>query len=161
MKRSLVILVACVVVAGCAESSTPSQIPDQDAAGVAFARGGVGPGGAQFLHVDPTGVDALLPGGFCSFRPDDSGEFNNFLRTNPNEKRFLKIEDASGSVSVVVFGGSTWSGKGRVNVSWPDYPTGQSFEMTMVGDHDAAGHAATCNYKIANGVAVQAEVKTK
>lgn len=161
MRTSMVFAVGCLIVTACSEAPTTNPAVSQQAAGAVFARGGSA-GGADFVTVNATGVDALLPDGFCSFRPDDSGEFNNFLRLNPKGTQTLKIQDASGTVTVTPFDGSPeWRGTGRVNVTWPNYPGGQSFEMMMVGDHDATGNAASCKYKIANGVAVEWFIKTK
>ena len=160
MRTSMVFALGCLVVTACSETPTANANSSLFPAIAWFDRGGSA-GGADFLSVSETGVDALLPDGFCSFRPDGSGEFNNFLRTAVSGTRTLKIQDASGTVIISPFGAPEWRGTGRVNVSWPNYPSDQTFEMMMVGDHDAVGNAATCKYRIANGNLVEWFVKTK
>lgn len=160
MQKSIAVALVCLTVSACSDATT-SDPAQQDGPGVSLARGGVNTNGSQFITVDETGVDAPLPGGFCSFRPDASGEYNNFFRSNPNGVRFLKIQDASGALVIAAAGQQTWHGTGRVTVMWPDYPDGLSFEMMMVGDRDATGHAGACKYKIANGVAVEWYIRTK
>jgi len=99
--------------------------------------------------------------GTCTFRPDGSGQFNNFVRTNPTGTSDFKVEDASGHITVTPWGGQTWSGTGHVNVSWPSYPTGDNFEATIVGSVSLGDRTAlaTCKDRIANGFQVEAFVR--
>lgn len=156
--RSCVVAVAlCGLVVGCSES--PTRPASVSAGAVSFA---LGAGGAQFISVSEEGVDIPLPFiGTCTFRPDGSGQFNNFLRTNPNGATDFKVEDASGHITVTPWGGQTWSGTGHVNVSWPSYPTGDNFEATIVGSVSLGGRTAlaTCKDRIANGFQVEAFVR--
>jgi hypothetical protein len=109
-------------------------------------------------------IDLNLPAGTCQFRPDGSGNYNNFIRTNPDGTVFLKLQDESGSVTVIQRDRHTWTGTGRVNVIWPEYrgdiTTADWFEMTIVGTVSAGSQRATvtCKYRIANGVGVEAFV---
>ncbi len=160
MRLSVIAIVMCGLVMSCAEPPTqPVAAATGDAA---FARGSGN--GAAFIIVSEEGVDIPLPTiGTCTFRPDGWGEFNNFLRTNPNGSRDLKVEDASGRITVTLLGGPTWSGTGRVNVIWPSYPTGDNFEATIVGNvsFGARTASAVCKDRIANGVGVEAFIKLR
>jgi hypothetical protein len=158
MRFSVVAVVICGLVTSCAEP--PTQAGSDADGSVSFARGSGN--GASFIVVSEEGVDIPLPFiGTCTFRPDGWGQFNNFLRTNPNGARDLKIEDASGRITVTPFGGQTWSGTGRVNVSWPSYPTGDNFEATIVGTVSLGSRTASaaCKDRIAHGVGVEAFIK--
>src|ERR1051326_2818840 len=96
MRTTTVLVLCCVIAAACSEASTAN--PSSSVSGSPlFARGG-SVGGSDFITVSETGVDATLPGGQCFFRPDGSGEFNNFLRTSSSGTRTLKIQDATGTV---------------------------------------------------------------
>ena len=117
---------------------------------------------ATFTEVSEEGVDIPLPFiGTCTFRPDGSGQFNSFLRANPTGASDIKVEDASGKITVTPWGGQTWSGTGHVNVNWPSYPTGDNFEATIVGSVSLGDRTAlaTCKDRIANGVQVAAFVR--
>lgn len=158
MRLSVIVVAMCGLVVSCAEAPTlPSST---DGSSGSFARGAGG--GAAFINLSEEGVDIPLPFiGTCTFRPDGWGNFNNFLRTNTNGGRDLKIEDASGRITVTPFGGQTWSGTGRVTVIWPSYPTGDNFEATIVGTVSLNGQTASavCKDRIANGVGVEAFVR--
>jgi hypothetical protein len=159
MRLSVVAIVMCGLVMSCAEPPTrPAAVATNTAA---LARGSGN--GATF---DPTvteeGVNIPLPFiGTCTFRPDGSGNYNNFLRTNPNGSLDFKVEDATGRITVTPLGGQTWTGTGRVNVIWPSYPTGDNFEATIVGTVSLGARTAnaTCKDRIANGVGVEAFIK--
>jgi hypothetical protein len=158
MRLSVIAIVMCGLVMSCAEPPTrPAAVATNTAA---LARGSGN--GATFITVSEEGVDIPLPTiGVCTFRPDGSGQFNNFLRTNPNGSRDLKVEDASGRITVTLVGGPTWSGIGRVSVIWPSYPTGDNFEATIAGTVSLGAQTAnaTCKDRIANGVGVEAFIK--
>jgi hypothetical protein len=159
MRSCVVLVTLCGLVGGC--SDVPTRPASLSANAVSsFARGAGG--GAFFIVVNEEGVDIPLPFiGSCTFRPDGSGHFNNFLRANPNGTQDFKVEDASGRITVTPWGGQTWSGTGRVNVNWPSYPTGDNFEATIVGSVSLGGRTAlaTCKDRIANGVGVEAFVR--
>lgn len=158
MRLSVIAVVMCGFVMSCAESSTQPGTVDGNS--VALARGTGG--GAGFINLSEEGVDIPLPFiGTCTFRPDGWGQFNNFLRTNPNGTHDLKIEDATGRITVTPFGGQTWSGTGRVTVIWPSYPTGDNFEATIIGTVSLGGQTAgaVCKDRIANGVGVEAFIR--
>jgi len=159
MRSSVVIVVMCGLVVSCADA--PTRPASMAAGSASLTRVGSG-SGATFVNVSEEGVDIPLPFiGTCTFRPDGSGHFNNFLRSNPNGTTDFKVEDASGRVTVTPWGGPTWSGTGRVNVSWPSYPTGDNFEATIVATVSYGGKTAlaTCKDRIANGVGVEAFVR--
>jgi hypothetical protein len=149
----------CVLVASCADAPTrPASVSAMSASSLVRGSGS----GAAFIVVTEEGVDIPLPFiGTCTFRPDGSGHFTNFLRTNPNGTRDFKVEDASGQITVTPSGGPTWTGTGRVSVNWPSYPTGDNFEATIVGSVSLGGKSAlaTCKDRIANGVAVETFVR--
>jgi hypothetical protein len=158
MRLSVVLTAFAGLIAGCAEA--PTQPGSGESGSAAFARGSAQ--GAEFITVSETGVNLPLPGiGSCVFLPDGSGQFNNFLRGNPDGSHFLKIEDASGTLVVTPFGGQTWIGTGHVSVNWPNYPDGTSFELTMNGTVLSGGRAmsATCKDLIVKGVAVETFIK--
>jgi hypothetical protein len=158
MRLSVVHIGFVALIVGCAD--VPTQPGSDDTGSAAFAR--TSAQGAQSIIVAETGVNLPLPGiGSCLFLPDGSGQFNNFLRTNPDGSRFIKIEDASGTLVVTPFGGQTWIGTGHVNVNWPNYPDGTSFELTMNGTVLSGGRtmAATCKDLIVKGVAVETFIK--
>jgi hypothetical protein len=156
--RSYVVAIAlCGLVVSCSEA--PTRPATVSASAMSFDRGAGG--GATFINVSEEGVDIPLPFiGTCTFRPDGSGQFNNFLRTNPTGTSDFKVEDASGQITVTPWGGQTWTGTGHVNVNWPSYPTGDNFEATIVGSVSLGGRTAlaTCKDRIANGVQVEAFV---
>jgi hypothetical protein len=157
MRVSVVLVAFAGLIVGCSDVPTQPGLPDQ--ASAAFARAS---GGADFITVSETAVNLNLPGiGSCVFLPDGSGHFNNFLRTSPDGSRFIKIEDASGTLVVTPFGGQTWIGAGHVNVNWPSYPDGTSFELTMNGTVLSAGRTASaaCKDLIVKGVAVETFIK--
>jgi len=162
MRKMLGVALTGLATVACSETPTSGRTPVALVSGEpAFVRGPAQGPGAEFFSVGETGVDAPLPGGFCTFRPDGVGEFNNFLRTDPDGTPFLKIQDASGTVTITPVGEARWSGHGRVTVNWPGYPAGQSFEMVMTGDPDGEGPGAICKDKIANGVRVESFVRVK
>lgn len=160
--RSYVVLVAlCGLVVSCADA--PTRPPLISAASASLSRQ---PGiGATIVKFSEKGVDLNLPTGTCMFRPDGSGNYNNFTRTNPDGSVFLKLQDESGTITVMPTGGSVWVGSGRANVVWPNYQadvsTADWFELMMVGTVSAGNHSAnvTCKYRIANGDAVEWFIK--
>jgi hypothetical protein len=158
MRSSVVAVALCGLVVGCSEA--PTRPASMSASAVSFDRGAGG--GAAFINVSEEGVNMPLPFiGTCTFRPDGSGQFNNFVRTNPTGTSDFKVEDASGHITVTPWGGPTWSGTGHVNVSWPSYPTGDNFEATIVGTVSLGDRTAlaTCKDRIANGFQVEAFVR--
>jgi len=161
MRLNVAAIVISGLVMGCTD--TPTQ-PDATSGGApALSRdSGIG---ATMVKFGQTGVDLNLPTGTCMFRPDGTGNYNNFLRTNTDGSVFLKLQDESGTITVIPTGGRAWTGTGRANVIWPNYRgdvnTAAWFEMTIVGTVSAAGKTAhaTCVYRIANGTAVEWFVK--
>jgi hypothetical protein len=161
MRLTVVAIVMSGLVASCAEAPTQPRTVTAESASLARDVGT----GATIVKFGETGVDLNLPTGTCMFRPDGTGNFNNFLRTNTDGSVFLKLEDESGTITVIPTGGRPWVGTGRANVIWPNYngsvATADWFEMTVVGTVSAGGETAhaTCKYRIANGDAVEWFIK--
>jgi len=157
MRPSVVVIALCGLVVSCSEAPTR---PMSIAAGSGTLTRAPG-AGAAVVKFSETGVDLNLPSGTCMFRPDGSGNYNNFIRTNPDGSVFLKLQDESGSLTVIPAGGRPWVGTGRANVIWPNYrgdvTTADWFELTFVGTVSAGDQTAnaTCKYRIANGVGVE------
>jgi hypothetical protein len=157
MRVSVFLVAFAGSIVGC--SDVPMQPVPADRGSAAFTRG---LGSAEFITVSETAVNLSLPGiGSCVFLPDGSGHFNNFLRTSPDGSRFIKLEDASGTLVVTPLSGQTWIGAGHVNVNWPSYPDGTSFELTMNGTVLSGGRTASvaCKDLIVKGVAVETFIK--
>jgi hypothetical protein len=158
MRLTVVAIIMSGFVASCAEG--PTQPESIDSRSVAFS---LTSAEAAVLIPEPAvSFNLPLPGiGSCSFIPDEPGQFNNFLRMNPGGSRFLKIEEAKGLISVTPFGGRTWTGTGHLNVNWPNYPAGDSFEMTIVGTVSLGEQkaAASCKDLIVKGVPVETFIK--
>lgn len=161
MRWTVLAIVMSGLVMSCAEA--PTQ-PAATSGGSAELSRDLGTG-ATIVKFGQTGVDLSLPTGTCMFRPDGAGNYNNFLRTNTDGSVFLKLQDESGTITVIPTGGRAWVGTGRANVIWPNYRgdanTADWFEMTIVGSVSAGGQTAhaTCEYRIANGNAVEWFVK--
>jgi hypothetical protein len=146
---------------GCSDAPTRPALVSAASASLSREPGN----GATIVKFTEREVDLDLPTATCQFRPDGSGNYNNFIRTNPDGTVFLKLQDESGSVTVIQRGGHTWAGTGRANVIWPEYrgdiTTADWFELTIVGRVSAGNQHAnvTCKYRIANGIGVEAFVR--
>ena len=151
MRKSLAVIVVCSVAITC---GGPTQPLTSVNATVSLARG-TGDGTTQFQLADNR-AELTLPTGACGFRLDAPAGLIAFVRTESNGSRHLELQGQSGSLTVDAVGGPSWHGKGRISVDWPDYPSGETFEVTMSSaefEQPGAIHVS-CKYQIANAVGV-------
>jgi hypothetical protein len=156
-KSSFVVIAAASVGISCGER--PTQPLTRVDATVSLAAG-TGDGTSLLRLVDQR-AELTLPTGVCGFRLDAPTELTSFVRTEFNGSRHLVMHDESGSVTVDAVGGPSWVGKGRISVDWPDYPSGDTFEITVSGSESSAAATVSCKYQIANGVGVDWFVNTR
>lgn len=155
MYRALVTLLAGVSIAACSEAPTkplqPADAPPslQQPAGSAA--------GADFANLGNEGVLLAPPNftpGSCLFIPDDES-LAGFIRTGPDGKQYLKVNDHSGLVVVTPNGGDTWIGTGRATIDWPNYrgDPADNVNMSVSGEVSAGGRtlSASCHYLVAAG----------
>ena len=154
-KSSFVVIAAASVGISCGER--PTQPLTRVDATVSLAAG-TGDGTALLRVVDQR-AELTLPTGVCGFRLDAPTELMSFVRTEFNGSRHLVLHDQSGSLTVDAVGGPSWHGKGRISVDWPDYPSGDTFELTMSGAEVDAAATVSCKYQVANGVGIDWFVK--
>ena len=154
-KSSFVVIAAASVGISCGER--PTQPLTRVDATVSLAAG-TGDGTALLRVVDQR-AELTLPTGVCGFRLDAPTELMSFVRTEFNGSRHLVLHDQSGSLTVDAVGGPSWHGKGRISVDWPDYPSGDTFEITMSVSGSAAAATVSCKYQVANGVGIDWFVK--
>jgi hypothetical protein len=169
MRRSFVGLVLGAAVAGCSGAANQTQgITDALATSKTDPSGGTVSGGTgasstgtSVSNLGNTGVLIAPPNfspGSCLFVPDDE-DLNGFIRTGPEGKMYLKVNDHSGTIIVTPLGGSAWVGTGRATIDWPNYKGDPADNVNMKVDGDVSLNGqtakASCHYLVAAGRKIQ------
>jgi hypothetical protein len=159
MRGALFTLFVGAALVGCSDASTQMQQPN-DSTLIALAKGANG-NGTSFASLGDVGVLLAPPNfspGSCLFVPDDQS-IAGYIRTGPDGKQYLKVNDHSGLVIITPLGGATWVGTGRATIDWPNYKgsPADNVNMTVVGDVSFGGQTVkgSCHFLIAGGNKIQ------
>jgi hypothetical protein len=143
-------------------SSEPSQTPSPtDVTAESRLDPAAAAGQKSFGDLGDVGVLLAPPNftpGSCLFVPD--GSLAGFIRTGPDGKEYLKVNDHAGTVIVTPLGGETWVGTGRATIDWPNYKGDPADNVNMMVDGNVSSNGqtakASCHYLVAHGKKIQA-----